>query len=164
MDPAPNVTTIDIVFEAEGRNTAKFRNDIAVHLRGAAPVSVDLPSDEGPFHGGDGTAPYPLAYFTSGLTACIMTQLRAFSRRLRIELTTIEVSARAHWRATHTGNAPYESTPVGFLLDIDLGGGASESDKRRLVAAAIKGCFIEASLKPGLVRHRLKLGGNWVDV
>jgi len=45
----------------------------------------------------DGTAPYPLAYFASGLTACIMTQLRAFARRLEIPLTTIAVKARLHW-------------------------------------------------------------------
>lgn len=152
------------MFEAEGHNSGKFRNDVAVHLRGAAPVSVDLPTDEGAFHGGDGSAPYPLAYFTSGLTACVMTQLRAFSRRLRIAVSTIAVDAKAQWRGTQTGGAPYESAPVGFWLDIDLGGDASDDDKRRLVAAAIKGCFIEASLRPGLVHHRLKLGGEWVAV
>jgi uncharacterized OsmC-like protein len=27
-------------------------------------------------HGGDRTAPSPLAYFTNGLTACMMTQIR----------------------------------------------------------------------------------------
>jgi uncharacterized OsmC-like protein len=154
----------DVVFEAEGRNTAKFRNDIAVHMRGASPVSVDLPTDEGPHHGGDGTAPYPLAYFTSGLTACIMTQLRAFSRRMRIDVTTIGVDARMHWQAHQRSAVPYESEAVAFTLDIDLGGGASEADKRRLIHAAAKGCFVEVALKPGIVRHRLKVGSDWIDV
>jgi len=31
------------------------------------------------------------------------------------------------------------------------------------LAAAQKGCFVEQSLKPGLVRHRLKIGERWVD-
>lgn len=154
----------DVVFEAEGRNTAKFRNDVTVHMRGAAPVSVDLPTDEGPYHGGDGTAPYPLAYFTSGLTACVMTQLRAFSRRMRIDVTTIAVDARMHWQAHQRTAVPYESEAVSFTLDIDLGGSASDADKRRLIEAAAKGCFVEAALKPGIVRHRLKAGGDWVDV
>jgi uncharacterized OsmC-like protein len=164
MTSEPKVATFDVVFEAEGRNTGKFRNDIAVHMRGASPVTVDLPSDEGPYHGGDGTAPYPLAYFASGLTACIMTQLRAFSRRLRIDVATISVNTRMEWRATQIGAAPYESAPAGFTLDIDLTGAATDADKVRLIEAAAKGCFIEVALKPGIVRHRLKTAGGWVEV
>ena len=154
----------DVIFDVEARNTAKFRNDITVHLRGPHPASVELPTDEGPGHGGDGTAPYPLAYFASALTACIMTQLRAFSRRLDIPLTTIAVDTRLHWEAHQRGNAPYESAPIAFTMDLDLGGGAATEDKKRLIHAAAKGCFVEQSLKPGIVKHRLKAGDDWVVV
>src|SRR5262249_5518877 len=157
VDTAP-LSRFDVIFEVEARNEAKFRNDITVHLRGAHPVSAELPTDEGAYHGGDASAPYPLAYFASALTACIMTQLRAFSRRLEIPLTTIAVNARLHWQASQRGRAPYESAPVGFTLDIDLGGDASADDKKRLLEAAAKGCFVEQSLKPDIVRHRLKVG------
>lgn len=162
MDTQRPATRFEVIFDAEGRNTAKFRNEIMVHMRGPHPVSVELPTDEGPYHGGDGTAPYPLAYFAAGLAACVMTQLRAFSRRLGIPVTEITVNTRCHWEAAQTGTAPYESAPVAFTMDIDLGGDASDADKRRLIAAAEKGCFVEQSLKPGLVRHRLKVGGDWV--
>ena len=164
MSKAPATSRFDVIFEAEGRNVDKFRNDVTVHMRGAAPRTDFLPTDEGPLHGGDGTAPYPLAYFTSGLTACIMTQLRAFSKRLAIDVTEFTVDCRCHWEARQVGGAPYESAPVGFTLDIDLQGGASEADKRRLIAAAEKGCFIEVCLKPGIVKHRLKVGHAWVEV
>jgi uncharacterized OsmC-like protein len=158
------LTRFDVIFDVEARNTAKFRNDITVHLRGQHPVTVELPSDEGPKHGGDGTAPSPLAYFASALAACIMTQLRAFSRRLDIPLTTIAVNTRLHWQAEQRGNAPYESAPVAFTMDIDLGGAASTPDRQRLIHAAAKGCFVEQSLKPGIVRHRLKVGEDWIAV
>ena len=164
MTDAKPKTRFDVIFEAEGHNRAKFRNDVTVQMRGAAPRTDFLPTDEGPLHGGDGTAPYPLAYFTSGLTACIMTQLRAFSKRLGIDVTEFRVNCRCHWEAHQTGNAPYESAPVGFTLDIDLEGGATDTDKRRLIAAAEKGCFIEVCLKPGIVKHRLKVGDAWVEV
>jgi hypothetical protein len=49
-------------------------------------------------------------------------------------------------------------------MDIDLGGGASTTDKQRLIHAASKGCFVEQSLKAGIVRHRLKVGDDWVAV
>lgn len=153
----------DVIFEAEGTNAHKFRNDIKVHKHPPHPATVELPTDEGPKHGGDGTAPYPLAYFASGLTACTMTQLRAFSKRLGIEIGTVTVKTRCHWEGHQHGNQPYESAPVRFQMDIDLGSSAPESDQRRLVQAAQKGCFIEQSLKPGLVAHRLKIGERWLD-
>ncbi len=164
MSNGQSKTRFEVIFEAEGHNASKFRNDVTVHMRGAAPRTDFLPTDEGPLHGGDGTAPYPLAYFTSGLTACIMTQLRAFSKRLDIDVTEFFVNCRCHWQAEQTGTQPYESAPVGFTLDIDLRGSASEADKRRLITAAEKGCFIEVCLKPGIVKHRLKVGDTWVEV
>ncbi len=33
-----------------------------------------------------------------------------------------------------------------------------------LIEAAAKGCFVEQSLKPGIVKHRLKVGGDWVAI
>ena len=155
----------DVIFDAEGRNTGGFRNDITVRRPTGLPSEVyELPTDEGPGHGGNSSAPYPLAYFTSALTACVMVQLRAFARRLRIEVQDINVNTRCHWERVQYGSAPYTSAPVAFTMDIELGPDVPEADQRRLLAAAEKGCFIETSLKPGVVRHRLKIKDNWIEV
>jgi uncharacterized OsmC-like protein len=163
MAETATLSRFEVIFDAEGVNRSKFRNDVKVHLRGPYAVSYELPTDEGGIHGGDGSAPYPLAYFTSALTACVMTQIRAFSKRLGIPVDGFTVKTRCHWQAQQNGNAPYESAPVAFTMDVDIESNASEADKRRLLAAAQKGCFVEQSLKPGLVRHRLKIGERWVD-
>ena len=155
----------DVIFDAQGRNARGFRNDITVRRPNGLPGEVyDLPTGECPGHGGDSSAPYPLAYFTSALTACVMVQLRAFARRLGIEVAEIKVDTRCHWERVQHGGAPYVSAPVAFSMDIDLGAGVAEADQRRLLAAAEKGCFIEASLRPGVVRHRLRLKDQWVEV
>ena len=155
----------DVLLESEGTNNAKFRNDCTVHLRGAAPHTAFLPSDEGAYHGGDGTAPYPLSYFVSGLTTCLMTQIRAFSRRLGIDVSTFDVFCRAEWQAEmESMTHPYESRGLGFVLDVDIRGGATVEEKTRLILAAAKGCFVEVILKPGLVKHRLKVDGEWVEL
>jgi hypothetical protein len=93
-----------------------------------------------------------------------MTQIRAFSKRLGIPVDNFSVKTRCHWEAQQSGTAPYESAPVAFTMDVDIESEGSEADKRRLLAAAQKGCFVEQSLKPGLVRHRLKIDGRWVEV
>ncbi len=164
MADVGTTSRFEVLFEAEGVNKSKFRNDVKVHLRGPYAVSYELPTDEGGIHGGDGTAPYPLAYFTSALTACVMTQIRAFSKRLNINVDSFSVNTRCHWEARQSGSAPYQSAPIEFTMDIDIKGSATESDKRRLIAAAEKGCFVEQSLKPGLVKHRLKVNDAWIDL
>ena len=155
--------TFDVVFTGMGRSTGKMRNDITVEFKTMA-ETYELATDEGPFHGGDGTAPPPLALFTAALTGCIMTQIRAFSKRLKIPINGVQVQARLHWQGEQDGMDPYVTAPVGFDLDIDLDTDATEAEQRRLLKAAKKGCFIEQTLAQGLtVGHRLKLDGSWKD-
>ena len=154
----------EIVFEGRGVASGKMRNDINVRWPGQG-EEFQLATDEGPFHGGDGTAPPPLALFTAGFIGCIMTQIRAFGKRLNIPVEDLAVSARMHWKAEQVGRDPYESAPVGFGFDIEFESSASEADKIRLVEAAKKGCFIDQTLAvSNKVAHRLKTADGWVDV
>lgn len=153
----------DVIFEGVGRSSGKMRNDVSINWP-AQGESFELATDEGPFHGGDGTAPPPLAYFTAALTGCLMTQIRAFSKRMRIPIRGVEVHTRLHWKGEQEGNAPYETGPVSFDMDVDLDSDASPEDQQRLLDAAKKGCFLETTLLQGLeVGHRLKVGDEWRD-
>lgn len=155
--------TFDVIFEGKGVATGKMRNDIAVEWP-MMKEKFELATDEGPFHGGDGTAPPPLALFTAALTGCLMTQIRAFAKRLDVETRGVEVSARLHWQGEQIGNDPYVTAPVSFSLDVDIDSDASEADLRGLLDAAKKGCFLEQSLAKGvIVGHRLKLDNEWHD-
>ena len=155
----------EITFEATGRAVGKMRNEISVGFVGREEGPWDMATDEGGFHGGDGTAPPPLAYFATGFTGCIMTQLRAFAKRLDIEIKDLTVTGRFAWEANQTGRDPYVSGPVGFGFDIEIDSDASPDDLKRLVEAAKKGCFIDQSLAvANNVGHRLRIGGDWVDL
>ncbi|MBD3678468.1 MAG: OsmC family protein [Rhodobacteraceae bacterium] len=157
------IKTFDVIFHGTGRSSGKMRNDISVEWP-MMKESFELATDEGPFHGGDGTAPPPLALFTAGLTGCLMTQIRAFSKRLKIPIEGVTVHAKMHWRGEQEGMEPYVTGPVGFHLDVELDSDASLEDRMRLLAAAKKGCFIEQTLAEGvIVGHRLKDGDDWVD-
>jgi uncharacterized OsmC-like protein len=153
-----------LLFEAEGRNESGYRTDITVHRRARQDESFFLPCDEGKVVGGEGTAPWPLCYFASGLTGCLSTHLRSFAKQLDIPLSKFSLTVKCSWEARQSGALPYKATPISFVVDIVLEGGASDRDKMRLIEAASQGCFVEQSLKPGLVVHRLKVGDGWVSV
>lgn len=155
------VKKFEVIFEGIGRSSGKMRNDISVQWP-MMKESFELATDEGPFHGGDGTAPPPLALFTAALTGCLMTQIRAFAKRLNIEIINLEVHAKLHWEGVQEGNDPYVTSPVGFDLDVDIDSPADESQLRTLLDCAKKGCFIEQTLAKGLdIGHRLKVDGEW---
>ena len=154
----------DVIFQGTGKSAGKMRNDISVEWP-MMKERFELATDEGPFHGGDGTAPPPLALFTAALTGCLMTQIRAFSRRLNIAIRDVEVTAKLHWMGEQAGEGPYETAPVSFELDVDIDSDAAPDELAHLLECSRKGCFIEQTLARGIVvGHRLKLGDEWRSV
>ncbi|WP_372921602.1 OsmC-related (seleno)protein [Roseovarius sp.] len=159
------VKSFDVIFECDAHNAGGMRTDMAVRMVKPDLMEFALASDEGSFHGGGGTAPPPLTYFAAGLASCLMTQLRAFSKRLRIEVGEMKISTRCHWQGEQTGREPYVTAPVGFDLDIEIGTDAPLEEQLRLIETAKKGCFIEQTLvRENIIAHRLKVGEDWHDV
>lgn len=158
-----SITQAVVEFTCTGRAVGKMRNDLDVRMVRPMQEQFDLATDEGPFHGGDATAPPPLALFVGGLTGCIMTQLRAFAKRLKIPLTDLTVETRIEWDWEAQGKV-YETAPKSFEIDILIESDAPLEQQLDLVAAAKKGCFIEQTLgQSNTIRHRLKSENVWID-
>lgn len=136
-----------VTFLATAAATGKRRNDVTVHMtRPWALREWDFASDEPPAHGGDETAPQPLAIFAAALTSCFMTQVRTFAEPRRCRSTPWTSTGRLEWvmeKGTKP-SAPYRARPGSFHMDIDLQSSASLEDRQALVATAARGCFIEA--------------------
>lgn len=142
-----------------------MRNVITSKFARPGAETWEMATDEGAFHGGDATAPPPLAYFATALVGCLMTQIRAFSKLLDMPVTSVTATARIKWRGRQLGNAPYRTEPVGLEIDLDIDSTADASRLATLVAAAKQGCFIEQTLvRENTITHRLKSGETWIDV
>ena len=158
-----NNKSFTLKFTGNATNKGSMRNDIDVSFE-SMNETFKLATDEGAFHGGKGTAPPPLALFTASLCGCIMTQIRAFGKKLKIEVSEIEIDASMEWQGEILEEGPYKASCDGYSLDIDIISEESIERKKELLEAAINGCFIEASLKPGIVKHRLKDKENWINI
>ncbi len=157
--------SFEVVYETEGRSVGKMRNEITVRWGGAGEGPWEMATDEGGFHGGENTAPPPLAYWATGFTGCLMTQIRAFARRLDIPIAGLTVKARFAWAGRQEGRGPYVSSPRGFGFDIDIDSAAPAADLVRLVEAAKRGCFIDQTMAvANRVGHRLRVGEDWIEV
>mgnify|MGYP003626561389 CR=1 FL=1 len=163
--PDDQIRTFQSVFDCEARAVGdRFRSDMTVTLHKPEYLQWELSADEYGFQGGDGSAPVPMAYFMAGLTSCLLTQLRVFARRLRIDISDAKVSCHAEWEASARGRDPYVAMPKSVHMDIEFDSAAPLADRQRLIDAAKGGCFIEAILRePMNITHRLKTEAGWVD-
>ena len=154
----------EVQFNCTGTAVGKMRNELAVEMVRPFYESFELASDEGAFHGGDASAPPPLALFVGGLTGCIMTQIRAFAKRLGVTITDLRVETRVVWDWEKAGRV-YETGPKSFEIDVLLDSPDATEKAVELIETAKKGCFIEQTLgQSNTIRHRLKHGDGYIDV
>jgi organic hydroperoxide reductase OsmC/OhrA len=158
-----SMVTFPVSFELEGYASGKRRNDVKVGMAEPERLQLwDLASDEGRFHGGDETAPKPLALFTAGVVTCFMTQLRTFARQCGVSVSGLKTHAKFEWVAKRSAKTdPYEAHPNRFTLDIEFETTAPLEAQQRLVRTAARGCFAEQILSIDLI-HRLRHEGEWV--
>lgn len=162
LETAPDRAVVR--FACRGTAVGKMRNELDVRMVVPMEERFTLATDEGPFHGGDATAPPPLALFVGGLTGCIMTQIRAFARRLDVPLTGLSVETEVEWDWARKDRV-YETAPKFFALAILIESAAPMERQVALVQAARKGCFIEQTLgQANTITHKLKTPDGWVQV
>ena len=153
---------VEVVFTCRGTATGKMRNELDVKMTQPMLEEFTLATDEGPFHGGDATAPPPLALFIGGLTGCIMTQLRAFAKRMKVQIDGLYVDCKVVWQWTPKDRI-YETAPKSFEIDITLESPNTLEEQMALIAAAKKGCFVEQTLgQANTIRHRLKTANGLI--
>ncbi|MGD1888724.1 MAG: OsmC-related (seleno)protein [Cohaesibacteraceae bacterium] len=141
-----------------------MRNELDIKMTEPMEERFTLATDEGPFHGGDATAPPPLALFVGGLTGCIMTQLRAFAKRMDVTLDDLRVQTTVRWGWVPKDRI-YETHPKSFDIDIFLESPSPLDDQVALVTAAKKGCFVEQTLgQANSITHRIKTPTGFVRI
>ena len=122
----------NLTFKGNAINTGSMRNDIDVIFE-SMDERFQLATDEGAFHGGKGTAPPPLALFTASLCGCVMTQIKAFGKKLNIQVNEIKIDATMEWNGTITDEGPYLAECKGYNLDIDIISNETLDRKKKII-------------------------------
>ena len=153
-----------VIFECTGKPVGKMRNELTVDMVSPLKETFELATDEGSFHGGDATAPPPLALFIASITGCIMTQIRAFSKRMKIEVSDLNIKTKFTWNWKKVEDI-YETSPEKFEMNIYIDSPESIEKVKALIQASKKGCFIEQTLsQKNTINHKLKSQNKWLDI
>ncbi|UYV36676.1 OsmC family protein [Rhodobacteraceae bacterium D3-12] len=162
LDNAPERAVVE--FRCSGHAVGKMRNELDVRMTKPMEERFEMATDEGPFHGGDASAPPPLALFIASLTGCLMTQIRAFARRMGVTIDDLDVETVIEWDWAREGRV-YETAPKSFAIDVHVDSADAPDKIEALILAAKRGCFIEQTLgQANRITHRMKRDGAWVEV
>lgn len=161
MAPATGKPIFEVIFDAHGKAVGKMRNEVTLTAKQPFQTTNMMATDEGPFQGGEDTAPTPLEYFLTGLVGCLMTQIRAFARRMDLKIDGLEVTCHAHWSAHPDEVGPYQGKPEGFSIDVRVTSTEAADRIEELVKAARRGCFVEATLgQVNAIEHHVEIVGE----
>jgi len=165
MTPETAPPRAEVQFNCKGHASGKMRNELSIQMvKPFLEPAIQMSTDEGDFHGGDASAPPPLAYFVAGLTGCIMTQIRAFAKRMDVTLDDLSVETRVVWDWQKAGRV-YETAPKSFDIDVMIDSPDADAKVIALINAAKKGCFIEQTLaQRNNISHYLVRNGTPVPV
>ena len=107
----------------------------------------------------------PLALFCWGYDGVgIMTQLRAFARRMDVVIDDLRVETTVRW-GWEPKDRIYETHPKSFEIDVFLESGSEIDRQIALIQAARKGCFIEQTLsRENTITHRLRTPHGFLRV
>ena len=93
-----------------------------------------------------------------------MTQIRAFSKRMKIQVEDLNVETKVTWNWKKVENI-YETSPEKLEMNIFIDSSESLERVKALVQASKKGCFIEQTLrKKNTINHKLKIQNKWLDI
>lgn len=155
---------LGITYVGTGTAVGKMRNEISVFWK-ETNERYEFATDENGALGGEGTAPPPLSLIVAGLAGCLMTNIRLFARKMRIDLRGLRVTVEARWIREVTGTAPHVANTDGFSLDVEMDCTEDTETQLALLRTAIKGCFVEhALMNPVAVGHRLRTDAGWIEV
>jgi len=86
-DKTPAMPSRAVVrFDCTGTASGKMRNELEVHMVTPMHETFMMATDEGAFHGGEASAPPPLALFVGALTGCTYeTAPRSFEIDIMID-------------------------------------------------------------------------------
>lgn len=125
------------------------------NMRKAATVSVEHPKgstfriicDEGPYLGGDDSAPPPLAYYSASIAFCLLTQLSRFAAIKKLNIKKMRLSQET--RFLMEGSATQGSLMgkgKSVVTHVEIESDEPEEAIREMLRVGENSCFIMQSI------------------
>lgn len=156
----PTGSIREFVVRATANSVGKMRKESTTRIEttsGTVMIEFEIASDESPILGGEETAPPPLAYFTSSIAFCLMTQITRYANMRKLDLQDLKMTTIVHYR---NKGSVLKGTVEGIVdsieSTIEIDSSETEETINTLVRDAERGCYVHYALtQPMVVNNRI---------
>lgn len=138
------------IFRASAISKEKMRKESSVDIMstaGQVMLSYEIACDESHILGGDDSAPPPLAYFTSAIAFCLMTQISRYAHMRKLQIDDLQMKTTVHYR---NEGSVLQGTVQGYVdkieSTIEIASAESDETLEKLVKDAERGCYVHYAL------------------
>jgi|GEM_PF-4471415 len=137
-------------FVASAGSVGNMRKEAHVDVQnnqGQIMMTYDLASDEHQLLGGDDSAPPPLAFFTSSIAFCLMTQISRYAHMRKLDVESVKMTTIVKYRnegSVLAGNIQGYVDEITSVVEIK----STESTDtiQKLLSDAENGCYVHYAL------------------
>ncbi|KLU07065.1 hypothetical protein RISK_000866 [Rhodopirellula islandica] len=137
----------EVVLRLEAESLDNMRKRATVRVDQPQGSTFEIICDEGPYLGGDDSAPPPLAYYSASIAFCLLTQLSRYASIKKLKISRLKLSQETRFsmegsvlKGTLTGRG------VEVITHLEIESEESEETIRKMIEVGENSCFIHQSI------------------
>ncbi|MGI9472399.1 MAG: OsmC-related (seleno)protein, partial [Rubripirellula sp.] len=128
--------------------------------------SFEIICDEGPYLGGDDSAPPPLAYYSASLAFCLLTQLSRYAAIKKLKIQSMRLSQETRFSMDGSvAKGTLSGRGLEVITQLEIESSESAESIRRMIEIGEQSCFVHQSVIHSVpTRIEAKLNGSDLPV
>ena len=138
----------EVVLKLEAESLDNMRKQATVRIEQPKGSTFQIICDEGPYLGGDDSAPAPLAYYSASIAFCLLTQLSRYATIKKLSIRSMKLSQETRFamegsvvKGTLAGRG------VEVVTHLDIESDEPEETIRKMIEVGQNSCFIHQSIR-----------------
>ena len=137
----------EVVLHVEAESLDNMRKRAEVRVEQPSGSTFEIICDEGPYLGGDDSAPPPLAYYSASLAFCLLTQLSRYASIKKLEISKMRLSQETRFAMEGSvAKGSLSGRGVEVVTQLDIESEESSEAIQRMIEVGEQSCFVHQSV------------------
>ena len=156
----------EVVLHVEAESLDNMRKRAAVRVDQPSGSTFEIICDEGPYLGGDDSAPPPLAYYSASLAFCLLTQLSRYAAIQKLNIDGMRLSQETRFSMEGSvAKGTLSGHGIEVVTHVEINSDESPEDIQRMIEVGEQSCFVHQSVIQRVpTRIEAKLNGTPIRV
>lgn len=152
----------EVVLRVEAESLENMRKRATVRVDQPKGSTFEIICDEGPYLGGDDSAPPPLAYYSASIAFCLLTQLSRYATVKKLNIKSMKLAQETRFAMEGSVlQGTLEGRGIEVVTHLDIESDEPEEVLRQMIEVGKNSCFVHQSImKPVPSTIETKINGQ----